>query len=302
MYRFKKILVGLGKNEHDPVILRYAGWLSRLAKTQKMILFHAVEKPDFSCVPAEYTECFDQPEPFSREKMEDLARRSLDGHPEMAKEYQVIEGDPFVTILHKVREEDIDLVIVGRKTGRESNRNLPLKLARKAPCSVWVIPEGAKGSVRNLLTPIDFSENSKDALEVALSMASAGNLDTISALHVFKVPIGYHKSGKSYEEFAKIMRKNARDEFKEFKKGIDLKGVKMIPLFALNDNPAKAIQGVAKRKKADLIVIGAKGRTFAAFVLLGSVTERLIDTTHLPILAVKKKAAGMGLLEALLAH
>jgi nucleotide-binding universal stress UspA family protein len=98
------------------------------------------------------------------------------------------------------------------------------------------------------------------------------------------------------------MRKNARDEFKEFKKGIDLKGVKVTPLFALNDNPAKAIQGVAKRKKADLIVVGAKGRSFAALVLLGSVTEKLINTTHLPILAVKKKGAGMSFLEALLAH
>ena len=144
MYRFKKILVGLGKSEHDAVILRYAGWLSRMAKSQKMILFHAVERPDsFSCLPSEYAECFEPPEPLSREKMEELARKSLDGYPEMVKECQVIEGDPFGGIIQKVREEDIDLVILGRKTGRESNRNLPLKLARKAPCSVWVIPEGA---------------------------------------------------------------------------------------------------------------------------------------------------------------
>ena len=303
MYRFKKILVGLGKSEHDAVILRYAGWLSRMAKSQKMILFHAVERPDsFSCLPSEYAECFEPPEPLSREKMEELARKSLDGYPEMVKECQVIEGDPFGGIIQKVREEDIDLVILGRKTGKESNRNLPLKLARKTPCSVWVIPEGTEGSIRNVLAPIDYSENSKDALEIALSMASEGNLGVLSALNVFKVPIGYHKSGKTYEEFAKVMRKNARDEFKEFKKGMDLKGIKIAPLFVLSDNPAKAIKNVAKRKKTDLIVIGAKGRSLAAFVLLGSVTEKLIETTHVPILAVKKKGSGMGFLEALLAH
>jgi hypothetical protein len=50
-----------------------------------------------------------------------------------------------------------------------------------------------------------------------------------------------------------------------------------------------------------LIVIGAKGRSLAALVLLGSVTEKLIETTHVPILAVKKKGSGMGFLEALLA-
>ena len=133
-------------------------------------------------------------------------------------------------------------------------------------------------------------------------MASTGNLGTLSVPHAFKIPIGYHKSGKTYEEFAKVMKKNARDEFKEFKKGIDLKGIKIAPLFILNENPAKAIKAVAKRKKADLIVLGAKGRSFAALVLLGSVTEKLIETTHVPILAVKKKGSGMGFLEALLAH
>ncbi len=303
MYRFKKILVGLGNNEHDSVILKYAGWISRMAKSQKMILFHVLESPDsFSCLPSEYAECLVNPDPFSQGKMEELARKSLEGHPEMAQECQVVEGDPFVEMIQKIRKEDIDLVILGRKTGKESNRNLPLKLARKAPCSVWVIPEGAEGSIGGILAPVDFSENSKDALEIALSMASTGNLGTLSVPHAFKIPIGYHKSGKTYEEFAKVMKKNARDEFKEFKKGIDLKGIKIAPLFILNENPAKAIKAVAKRKKADLIVLGAKGRSFAALVLLGSVTEKLIETTHVPILAVKKKGSGMGFLEALLAH
>jgi len=51
-----------------------------------------------------------------------------------------------------------------------------------------------------------------------------------------------------------------------------------------------------------LIVIGAKGRSLAALVLLGSVNEKLIETTHVSILAAKKKGAGMGFLESLLAH
>lgn len=301
MYRFKKILVGLGNNPHDAEILKYAGWISRMAKPQKMFFFHAIEGPDtFSCLPSEYTECFLPPEPVSREKMEQVVRESLDGHPEMVKECRVVEGDPFVEMVREIRREDIDLVILGRKTGKESNRNLPLKMARKAPCSIWVIPEGAEGSVAHILAPLDFSNHSRDALEIALSIASAVDLGAISAPHVFKVPIGYHKSGKTYEEFAKIMKKNARDEYKEFMKGIDLKGIKVSPLFILNDNPAKALQGVAKRKKADLIVIGAKGRSLAALVLLGSVTEKLIETTHIPILAVKKKGSGMGFLEALM--
>lgn len=300
MYRFKKILVGLVKNEDEPIVLHYAGWLSRIAKPEKMIFLHAHERPDSSCLPGEYAECFEPQEALSRENLEELARKSLDGHPEMVQEYRVVEGEPLSAILRIVREEDIDLVIVGRKTGRESNRKLPLKLARKAPCSVWVIPEGAKGTVQNVLVPSDFSEHSKDAAEIAASIASAENLGTLSLLHVFKVPIGYHKSGKTYAEFTKIMRKNARNQFKQFHKGIDFRDLKIAPTFVLNDSPAKGIQAFAKRRKADLIVIGAKGRSLAALVMLGSVTEKLIETTRIPILAVKKKGEGMGFLEALM--
>ena len=104
MYRFKKILVGLGNNEHDVVVLRYAGWLSRMAKSKKMILFHAIERPDTSsCLPSEYAECFEPPDPLSREKMEGLARKSLNGYPEMVQECLVVKGDPFGEIIQKVR-------------------------------------------------------------------------------------------------------------------------------------------------------------------------------------------------------
>ncbi len=48
------------------------------------------------------------------------------------------------------------------------------------------------------------------------------------------------------------------------------------------------------------VVIGARGRTGAAGVLLGTVTEQLIRQSPAPVLAVKKKGECIGLLRALL--
>jgi nucleotide-binding universal stress UspA family protein len=48
-----------------------------------------------------------------------------------------------------------------------------------------------------------------------------------------------------------------------------------------------------------LVAVGARGRTAAAALLLGSVTEQLIRSTEIPLIAVKKKGTGMGLLDAL---
>ena len=48
------------------------------------------------------------------------------------------------------------------------------------------------------------------------------------------------------------------------------------------------------------VVIGARGRTGAAGVLLGTVTEQLIRQSPSPVLAVKKKGEYLGVLRALL--
>jgi hypothetical protein len=63
---------------------------------------------------------------------------------------------------------------------------------------------------------------------------------------------------------------------------------------------AHAIGRVAQRISADLIMMGTRGRSRSAAILLGSVTEATILQTRLPLLAVKHYGARMGLLEALL--
>jgi nucleotide-binding universal stress UspA family protein len=80
----------------------------------------------------------------------------------------------------------------------------------------------------------------------------------------------------------------------------DLKGIKVTPIFKLEKKPSKAIEEMIKKRNVDLLIIGARGRRAGAGVLLGSVTGHQIQTTTIPILAVKKKGTGMSILEAIL--
>jgi len=59
------------------------------------------------------------------------------------------------------------------------------------------------------LNVTDFLENSVDALEVAAACASASGILEIRCLRVYHVPMGYYKTGKSYGEFATIMKGHA---------------------------------------------------------------------------------------------
>jgi nucleotide-binding universal stress UspA family protein len=137
-------------------------------------------------------------------------------------------------------------------------------------------------------------------MEVAVAFAKANGIGEIRCLHIYSVPSGFHKTGKSYEQFAEIMKGHAEKNYREFIEGIDLKGISAVPKFRLERKDYRGIwEELLEERDVHLLVVGAKGRRGGAGILLGSVTENLIKTTQVPLLAVKEKGAGMGMLEAL---
>ena len=104
----------------------------------------------------------------------------------------------------------------------------------------------------------------------------------------------------SYEQFAAVVCKHAVEHYERFIKKIDLRRLEAIPHFVLEDDIPFAIRETVDEEEADLLVLGSRGRTNSAAVLLGSVTEKMIRTTDVPIVAVKKKGANLSFLDALL--
>jgi nucleotide-binding universal stress UspA family protein len=54
--------------------------------------------------------------------------------------------------------------------------------------------------------------------------------------------------------------------------------------------PAHAIEEIADSANADLIVVGTRGHSPVAGLLLGSVTQRLLHIAHRPVLVVPQPA------------
>lgn len=215
----------------------------------------------------------------------------------------LLHGSPLHELLRYARDESVDMIMVGAKNHKDGTGVLSSRISRKAPCSVMYVPEGAPHSLKRIMLPTDFSSYSKLAFEeLQLFKEEYPDIEII-AQHVYRVPLGFYKTGKSYEEFSAIMKENSKKLFNSFIKEHNLESLGLIPRFTLDDdkNPADKIIALAEEEKVDLMVICAKGHTRASSILLGSTTEKVLRLDkRIPVMILKEKGETLGLLDILL--
>ena len=300
MYRYNRLLVALNFLEHeDQATLQYASMICRVVQPASILFVHIAETLDLP------KDLLREKGPLAislQERLKERVDTYFDAPEETVVRLEIGEGAPLVELLHKASQNDIDLIIVGSRHKTQGGGKIPERLSRKAPCSVLIVPENAKPEIQKVLLATDFSSHSGNALEVAVDFAKAVKLSEIVCLHLYPVPLGYYKIGKTFEEFDELMRKHAKERYKAFISGKDLKGLHMRPIFLHHEKPGYGIIDAARNEQADLVVIGTQGRTASAAMLLGSVAERVIVNTETPLVAVKKKGeeANMKFLQAFL--
>jgi len=301
MYRYRRMIVGMNLNEKDPVLVREAARLAELGGSEKIVYLHVLSAQEIpEKISKEYPQLLS---PFHELAEERIKKTVLENSSESdIFECRIREGLPIKVILEEVKALDADIVLLGRNySHKRSNKKLTENIARKAPCSVFIVPsESHYRKIKNIMVASDGSSHSKSALEEAILLAKSLRLESVSCLTVYHVPMGYHSTGKSYEEFAEIMLANAKLEFKELTEGLDVGGIDIKPVFELDEHVEKGILSAVNRESVDILIVGARGRSTGASILLGSVTEHLIGNINIPLLAVKNKSAGVDFFEAML--
>ncbi|MFY0650436.1 MAG: universal stress protein [Cyclobacteriaceae bacterium] len=303
MYSFNRILVALDNSEHDKELVESASFISSLSRTDDVYFINVVKDLNIpKSISLEFPDLLDKAVEERSGNLEGTVKKyfNYDG----AKTHiEIRSGNPTRSILKYSINQKIDLILLGRKNKRKEGGTLINRLARKAACSLLIIPQEYKKQVKSILVPIDFSEYSKDALLQAIDLAipSLPNVK-IYTQNVFQVPNGYRYTGKSFKEFATIMRDNAEKDYNALMYEIDTKGVDIEPVYTLDksDNIIEKIYNTGLRLKVDAIVIGAKGRTDTTAIFIGSSAEKLIhiDST-IPMMVVRPKGKRAGIIEML---
>lgn len=305
MYPIKRILVALDLTELDPLLIQFASFICRSAGAEKVYFVNILRN---IYIPAdvlkEFPDLIKNAVEERRQKIASLVKENFEPLEGIKMQYIVKDGQPAKRILQMTKDSDIDLVLAGKKRTLEGSGILVQRLARRAGCSLLIVPEGSPAQIRKLLVPSDFSANSKLALDTALNIAHRNAPDVqVVVQNVFAVPAGYHYTGKNYNDFAEIMKKHARRDYKKFIKTVDTRGVKVKEVYSLdkNDNKMSDIYDKALEIKADGIVMGAKGRTAATALFLGSIAERAIQMNDkFPLLIVRPKGQHAGFIDFIL--
>ncbi|WP_339606100.1 universal stress protein [uncultured Roseivirga sp.] len=300
--KFQRVMVCLDLTEMDKGLIQYASMIAQILEVDSVYFLHVAESLE---LPAEVQEKYPDLVAPLDETLEHEIRGNVEKHFKTPAgcdvQIKVATGQVTEEVLKMAKVKVIDLMILGRRHHRSNAGLNSSKIAKSSPSSVMYVPENPKMELNKILIPIDYSEHSQMAFEIGMALQKQTGAKLMSN-HIYRVPKGYYKSGKTFDEFADIMLENTKKDSEKFFKKMELGDTKFEHTFALDDDPhpADKIYKTASEKGADLIILGSKGRTSAAAFLIGSVAEKLVyESGDIPLFLVKKGKENLSLLEAL---
>ncbi|HZJ20674.1 MAG TPA: universal stress protein [Pricia sp.] len=145
--------------------------------------------------------------------------------------------------------------------------------------------------MNKILVPVDFSEHSEYALEVAATLARKQKAEIV-VLHMMGLSEAVLTKDDS-QEFMELQyyMKMAKKRFDMFFNRPWLKDIKLTQM-VLNYKVFSEINNVAKEQDIDLIVMGSHGTGGLSEIFVGSNTEKVVRTSEVPVLVIKKRIPG----------
>ena len=142
----------------------------------------------------------------------------------------------------------------------------------------------------NILVPIDFSEITDSVINEATLQSSAFDAEIVLLNVIQQIPnillyedaLTYVPIETDFNEF----KSQQEGILKSIKNRIQRKGIKC-SVFSKSGEPAHEILNFCKENNVDRIVIGSHGHGALYHLVLGSISEKIVDKSKLPVTVVK---------------
>jgi nucleotide-binding universal stress UspA family protein len=280
---FRKILCPIDFSDNSMAVLRQAAKLAR--RDDALLYLMHVE-----VVPADNLVELAQEVTLSTEpgklRLERIARKL----PARVK-HQVIAqfGRPAELIEKAAKDLDADLIVMATHGRTGINRlflgSVAEHVVRRSAAAVLSFGPGtALGALKKILCPVDFDPQSIAAVNFGWRLAREYRA-AMSLLHVVRAPfepseVPAEPPTPEWEQDARARLANVVRE--------NLGAKAKCKLLVRCGDPASAILEVEKELRPDMIVMATHGRTGLSRLVLGSVAQRTVRESTVPVLTVRE--------------
>jgi nucleotide-binding universal stress UspA family protein len=222
----------------------------------------------------------------------------------VASSVVLLEGDPVRQILELGRKVPADLLVMGTHGLRGFERlmlgSVSEAVLRKATCPVLTVSRACRPSVdprdrpfRKVLCALDLKAASARTLMLALSLAQETDA-SLTLLHVVEGPDGGVGSNAHFDvpEYRGYLASEAREKLQravpaEARDWCD------VGEFVTIGEASQEILELAKKRDADLIVMGAHGPNPIDLLFFGSTARRVVRDASCPVLTIPSRMAAV---------
>ncbi len=155
--------------------------------------------------------------------------------------------------------------------------------------------------MKKILVPTDFSTEAGNALQVAAYLAGRSGAQ-LHLLHVVDASMGGGFSAMGQVQdysmddlFVLKMMEMNKKRLHDLAEGLQAQGVSNVTYDIRVGQIFSAITEQAHAQGADLVVMGTKGSSGLAELLVGSNTERIVRLSRVPVLSVRNAPAGFAI-------
>ena len=292
MLKINRILCPIDFSEFSVKAYEYAQSLAWYYRAT-MLLEHVTESLPpmypYYAFPNAYVEIGQELRAHAEQQLRDFAKTHRRGG--VLPECSVHDGDVASVILDVADMQAVNLIVMGTHGLRGLDRALlgsvTDKVLRKAHCPVLAVRKPAHDLVtqagapdiiplQRILCCTDFSDQSEQALEYAVSLATEYGGE-LTLLHVLE---GMAESADIEDEIGKAKASLEKCLSLETDKNCKTKTLVRI------GSPYQQILELALESQPDLIVMGVRGRNALDLAVFGSTTYRVVQLGPCPVLVV----------------
>ena len=210
---------------------------------------------------------------------------------------EVRVGHPYLELVQACATHTADLLVMGAKGSKDEPGRIGViaaKCVRKAPVDVLIVRSNATGPFKHVVACVDFSENAAKAVQFALHLAVEDQAE-LDCLHVYQSATAL---ALDYGGLATPLPPLVTDEesvkawYSELESFLEpltrkAEGIAVKPFIEESTSIRDAILNHVSKVKADLVVLGTRGKSGLREMLIGTTAEKVLLEATCSILAVK---------------